>query len=250
MRSFILLSSILMAAMNTANAATVLDVNNTDSNSITSIDLFNKDTTGTNDPSGYSYAGVTINESYEESTRVPYSFNADFGLANSNGAFFDKTITLTSFDDNPTNTWDQLFIKFNVTNNSPYAWSGYHLEFYDSTFTQKLGLTLLQVGIGATTFPYFENTLFDQQTNYGYNGGSELNFWSDTLRQLPGQTNEISLRWDWGNPLDPYSVGNTIGIRQVATVVPIPATFPLFLSALGMMNLIRLRKVAGKNNSN
>jgi hypothetical protein len=252
MRTFVLLSSIFMAAGNiTAHAATVVDVNNNASNAITSVDLFNKATNGTNDPSGTSYAGVTINETYGASNPVPYSFNSGTALANSNGTFFDQTVTLTSFDDDPSNNttidWDQLFIKFKVTNNSPYAWSGYNLEFYNSTFTQKLGLTLLQVGGGSTTYPYFGDSLFDKQTSYGYASGSEIHFWSDTLSQLPGQTNEISLRWDWGNPGDRYHVGDTIGIRQVASpVVPIPAALPLFLSALGMLGLIRLRKLGAE----
>ena len=123
-----------------------------------------------------------------------------------------------------------------------------HVEFYDSTFTNPLGLTLLQVGIGETTYPYFSNVVFDQSSSYGEFGGAELHFWSDTATQDFAESNPISFRWDWGNPGDPYQIGDTIGIRVIATVpVPEPAAGSLVIA--GLAALAAHRRRAGARSS-
>ncbi len=220
-----------LSLANAAAAATVVDVTGSADYSITGVELFSKGAGGTNDPSGKSYAGVQVNLSYGASSLVPYPSQGGYAVVTSAGAPFEFTLQLSSFDDDPGNTWDQLYVVLNVQNDSSFNWSDFHVEFYDATFTNKLGLTLLQVGSGSATYPYFTNVVFDQSSTYGDFGGAELHFSSATVTQGIGQSNQIGFRWDWGNPLDPYAIGDTIGIRVVATTVPEPATSALLGTA-------------------
>ena len=223
---------IVLAMGDHAYAATVSDIYNIDLNVITSA-------TAIADPVGFSRTGVNVAESYGESALIPYTSQGGYAVVNSASQFFDKTVTITASDQHT--DWDSMYINLQITNNTPYAWSDYHLIFYNQDFTQKRGLTLLSVNASS----YFGNQVFDHSTTYGYLGGTEIDFWSTTQTQQPGQTNNIWLRWDWGNPLDKYAVGNTIGIRQVATVVPIPGAMWLFGSGLlGLIGVARRKKAA------
>ena len=225
------ITTVLTAALLTLSgnvyAASVVDVYNNDLNVITHVIAIN-------DPVGFSRTGVNVEESYGESTLISYPSQGGKAVVNAALQYFDKTVTIAASDQH--SDWDSMYINLKITNNTPYPWSDYHLIFYNQNFTQKLGLTLLSVN----TSPYFGNELFDKSTTYGYLGGSEIDFWSNTATQNPGQTNNIWLRWDWGNPLDDHAVGYTIGIRQVATtVIPIPGA--IWLLASGLLGLAGLK---------
>jgi hypothetical protein len=228
-----------------AAAATITDVTGSADYAIAGAQLFSKGTGGTNDPSGKSYAGVQVNISYGADTLAPFPSQGGYAVLTGAGEPFDLTLQLATFDDDPGNTWDQLYVTLNVVNDSPFDWSDFHVEFYDATFTQKLGLTLLQVGVGSTTYPYFTNVVFDQSSNYGDFGGAELHFSSTTNTQGIGESNQISFRWDWGNPLDAYAIGDTIGIRLIATTVPEPAATALLLA--GVAGLLFASRSAGND---
>ena len=200
---------VLFFISNVATGATVTDVYTGDQNVIQSV-------TPISDPVGLGRTGVQINESYRESTVIPYASQGVRALVNPSMQFFDKTLTITASDQHT--DWDSMYVRLSVTNNTPYPWSDYHLIFYTQGFSQKLGLTLLSVNSSA----YFGNDFFDMSSTYGYLGGTEIDFWSQTKALQPGQTINIWLRWDWGNPLDRYEVGETICIRQIATITPEP----------------------------
>lgn len=193
-----------------ASAAIVTDVNGTDLNVITTVtSILDPEYTPTNPRTG-----VNIAESYGENSLV-----------------FDKTIEIEDSDD-WANGWSSLYVNLQVTNDTNYAWSGYKVEFWNADFTSSFPITLLSVNLS----PYFGNDIFDQST--GFSGGTEIIFWSDTIRQNPGETNNVWFRWDWGNPLDYQGPGTVLGVRQIASVVPIPAALPLFGSALGLMGFL------------
>jgi PEP-CTERM motif len=236
-----LLGLLVTAALTgAASAATITDATGAADYAITSVQLFSKGTGGTNDPSGKSYAGVQVNVSYGADTLVPFNSQGGYAAVTSAGRAFDITLQLSSFDDDPNNNWDQLFVTLNVLNDTPFAWSDFHVEFYDATFTNKLGLTLLQVGTGTATYPYFSNVVFDQSSTYGQYGGAELHFWSSTTTQGVAASNQISFRWDWGNPGDLYAIGDTIGVRLIATV-PEPGTSALLGAGIGGLGWLAAR---------
>jgi hypothetical protein len=110
-----------------------------------------------------------------------------------------------------------MYLNLQVTNNTNYAWSGYHIEFWNADFTSRFPITLLAVN----TSPLFGNDIFDESTDVFF--GSDIDFRSDTFRQNPGETNNIWFRWDWGNPLDYHGPGTVLGIRQIATTILIPS---------------------------
>jgi hypothetical protein len=130
-----------------------------------------------------------------------------------------------------------MYINFQVTNASSRAWSDFHLEFYNADFTQAKGLTLLWVGVGSQSYPYFGNDFFDQSSQYGDFGGTALHFWSSGQQVAPNGTLNVWLRWDWGNPGDDHAVGDAIGIRQIATAVPEPVNVLMMLAGLTVLGL-------------
>jgi hypothetical protein len=212
-----------------ASAATVTDVYIDDAMVITNkLDIV--------DPAGSPRIGVNVEESYGENTLIPYDSHDGYGIVNGNQQFFDKTITITESD--KYDDWCSMYLNFQVINNTNHAWSDYHLEFWNTDFTERKGLTLLTVNVGDITFDPFGNDIFDHAD--GWSGGQGINFWSDTIALDPLETGNFYIRWDWGNPRDKYKVGDVIGVRQVATTVPIPGALWLFASGLiGLLGINR-----------
>ena len=211
-------------------AASVVDVYNGDLNVLTNV-------TAINDPVGSGRTGVNVVESYGENHMVAYPSRDGAAIVNGQGQFFDKTLTITQSDQHT--NWDSMYINLQVTNNTPYKWSDYHVEFYSADFTKTFGITLLN----ASGTGLYGNSIFDQTTVNPFQG--KYDFWSNTAVQNPGQTNNLWFRWDWGNPLEPYPVGYTIGVRQVATtVIPIPGAIWLLGSALLGLAGLKIKKVS------
>jgi hypothetical protein len=236
----------LLAALG-AQAATLTDVTGSSEYAITSVALFSKDENFSNDPSGAAYAGVEVGVRYGAQTLTPYDSHGGFAAVAAGPVFFDLTLTLTEFDVDPnagTPPWSQLYVVLSVENDTPFAWSDFHVLFFDPASSEPVGLTLLEVGNGVT-YPFFTNTVFDQSSDYGDFDGAELHFWSDVETQLPGESNEIAFRWDWGNPGDPYEVGESIGIRLIATV-PEPSAALLAVAGLGASALRARARARGR----
>jgi len=227
------LAALIALSAPRAQAASVLDVNAGDANTITSV-------TANVDPANDFLGvrtGVRIAESYGEQTLEPYDSVGGFALVSPTGLTFDKVVTIEAVDQH--SDWDSMYIEFVVTNDTTLTWTDYHLEFYTSDFSQPLGLTLLTVtGIPEVPPTPFGNTIFDQSSPFG---GTEIDFSASAGGQDPGEVNTIWLRWDWGNPGDRYEVGDSIGIRQIATAVPEPGVASLLGLALGALALGRRR---------
>lgn len=224
------IASLILLSPAIAQAASVVDVNAGDANTITSV-------TAIDDPAdGIAgvRTGVRIEEFYGEQTLEPYEVSVGgFALVSPAGLTFDKVITIESVDQH--SDWDSMYIQLVVTNDTAFTWKDYHLEFYTSDFSTPIGLTLLNIGAPGVEPGGYGNELFDETSSEG----TRIDFWSEGDGQAPDATNTIWLRWDWGNPLDRYEVGESIGIRQLATVVPEPGTASLIGLALGALALRR-----------
>ena len=160
-----------------------------------------------------------VEEDYNEDNLIPYQSHDGWGIVDNDIGepvrYFDKVVTLNGAQS------DWLF-SFIVTNTTSYWWSDYHFEFYDEDFSTKLDITDILLD--------WSNTVVFEQWARVYN---ELHFWDPVTRHAPGQTASYNLRLD----LDAIhsTVGDTFGIRQVATTVPEPGS--IVLLGLGLTGL-------------
>lgn len=219
-----------------ARAASVVDVNGGDANTITSVSAILDPADGI----AGTRTGVRVAESYGEQTLEEYPSQGGYALVSPTGLTFDKVITIEAVDEH--SDWDSMYIQLVVTNATTLTWSDYHLEFYTDDFEDPLGLTLLSIGAPGVEPGGYGNTVFDETQSLG----TEIHFFTDGEGQAPGEVNTIWLRWDWGNPLDDHQVGDAIGIRQIATAVPEPGTASLLGLALCALSLRRRRAVSGR----
>ncbi|MBW1794398.1 MAG: PEP-CTERM sorting domain-containing protein [Deltaproteobacteria bacterium] len=232
-------------------AITIEDVDKTDLNTITEIEV-------------QEYLLVVL-EDYNEKHLIPYPSHDGYGIVNEDGNFFDKVVTFTNEDLNKCcckkngnckcdpGTWT---FEFHVHNTSPYAWSDYHFEFWDETFTTRYDsfplLTDASDAWGSSDI--FQNSAFDVD-------GSVLQFWAPDW-QYPCEENQFLLWIDLSQFAQncPCTCGNNnqcicdcenwecaFGIRQVATTIPEPATMLLLGSGLIGLGWIGRRKI--KNGS-
>ena len=159
---------------------------------------------------------VTVFEDYNELTRIPYPSHDGYAIVNSSYQYFDKLVTYTGAT---SGTSSQLL--FQVYNSTPWAWSDYHIELWDSTFTTRL--TTLSVTSGNDQFTSSNNV------------GGVISFYA------PGSHNSLETGNYWITT-DLYAINGTadgqFGIRQVATTVPEPGTIMLMgIGALGMFGV-------------
>jgi hypothetical protein len=191
-----------------ANAATITitDQNPADLNSITGQNY--------NDLSNT----LVVTENYNETHLIPYPSHDGMAVVNSSLNYFDKVITFSGVTSSPTT------LQFVVTNTTPYNWSDYHIELWNSTFTTRLSSSLVTS---------YSNTVFTNMSN----SGGIVTFWA------PGSQS--------GNPADgvgTYTIqanllavngsgDGSFGIRQVATA-PEPGTIMLLgIGGLGMLGM-------------
>jgi hypothetical protein len=192
------------APLGQANAAILIaDVHNTDANTIVSQD----NTLPTL---------LTVTENYQENTWTSYPSHDGYALVNSSLQYFDKIVTYTGAASGTQST-----LTFVVTNSTPWAWSDYHLELWNSDFTTRY--TTINLSAYST----------DQFTNKDYTGGI-VSFYA------PGSHNPTEVG-TYSISTDLYAInGSTdgsFGIRQVATV-PEPGTIMLLgIGGLGMLGM-------------
>jgi hypothetical protein len=222
---------------------------------ITIIDVYDYDQNKITERLYYDDARFGVKEDYGEQYLIPYPYPSHDGYAivNSQKQYFDKIVSFEDGDltkcccGNSGCTYQEGIwaFEFQVHNTSPYAWSDYHFEFWDETFTNRYQNPALLLTDGWDS-NIFQNSSFD---------GSILQFWAPNW-QYPSQTNTFLLYMNLnkfacgcgctctcGNNPCTCDTYRAFGIRQVATTVPEPATMVLVGSGLlGAATFRKLRK--------
>lgn len=184
--------------------------------------------------------GITVTETYGESTRIPYnSLNAilpDAGhlaLVTPSHTYFDKLVTYSGM------TQGQLFeFQFEITNNTPYGWKDYHFEIWNPSFTARQ-----QAPWASPNPPLNLPTLASDQFT-----GLQIHPNVATFYSYPGsgETHEMGVVGTYTLRMELYSFNNTgdgsFGMRQVATVTPEPGSMAIFGIGSGLAMFVRRRR--------
>lgn len=226
----ICLSIIGIQAKANAGVITLADLNLTDAMSITG---------QTANPSG-----VTVAETYAESTLIPYNSLVPIqpdaeGLAivTPGHTYFDTVVTFSGFASNEIGV-----MTFQITNSTPYAWKDYHFEVWNTSFTVRE-----QAPWAFPNSPDFILPLVsDQFTGLSVNPnvGSVFSFPNSGERHEVGVTGIYTLRMELFS-FDNTSAGQ-FGLRQVATT-PEPASMAIF--GIGGSLLMYVRRRRGRTTS-
>jgi hypothetical protein len=214
-----------------AGVITLTDVNITDAMSITS-------------QTGMA-SGVTVAETYAESTLIPYNslvpIQPDAGhlaIVTPGQTYFDKIVNFSGFTSNEIG-----LMTFQITNSTPYNWSDYHFEIWNTSFTVRE-----QAPWAFPNSPNFTLPLVsDQFTGLSINPnvGSSFSF------QNSGELHEVGVTGIYTLRMELFSFANTgagqFGLRQVATVTPEPASMAIF--GIGGSVLMYVRRRRGRSTS-
>jgi hypothetical protein len=227
----VFLSLVTAGMFNTANAGTITvsDLNLGDAMSITSI---------TNTANG-----VTMTETYAESTLIPYTSPipifpdaGNFAIVTPSHTYFDKVVTYSGIA-----SGELTEFQFEITNNTPYHWRDYHFEIWNDDFTARQQAPWASPNPNTGNLP----TLYsDQFTGLGIypNTASFYSFPNSGERHEIGVTGIYTLR------MELYSFTNsgsgTMGLRQIATTVPEPASMAIF--GLGFSFVMAARRKRAK----
>ena len=186
--------------------------------------------------------GVTVTESYGESTKIPYYSlvpifpSAGKAFVTPSYTYFDKVVTYSGFA-----SGDIVEFQFEITNNTVCPWTDFHFEIWNDEFTAR------QQAPWASPNPNSDNlpTLYSDQftglvihpnvaTFHSFAGSGE--------RHKIGEMGIYTLR------MELYSFTNsgfgTMGLRQVATTIPEPASMAIF--GLGFSFVMAARRKRAK----
>ena len=162
---------------------------------------------------------TSIWEDYNEDNLVVYPSHDGYAVVDHDGGevlrWFDKIWRVYG-------GFDSYILEVNATNTTPFAWSDFHFEFYTADFSQQLMLVVTE----ASCHP-FEHS----ETGAGY-----VNFWTEGSGLATGQTGVFTIALGPGE----FDENGDIGIRQIATTVPVPATMGLI--ALGGLGVLLRRR--------
>ncbi|NTU54438.1 MAG: PEP-CTERM sorting domain-containing protein [Chlorobiaceae bacterium] len=209
----LLFSMVPVLQANAVNPLRITDLNNTDANTIIS-------------QSNPSPNLLVVSEDYNESYLTPYSSFGGYAVVNASEQYFDKVLNFIHIAPETSVT-----LQFLVTNTTPYTWSDYHIEFWDSTFTSRL--------TGINILGYSTN-----QFDNGNESNGVISFWYPGAH-VGAPVEEVG---EYMVHVDLYGVygatDGAIGIRQVATV-PEPGMFALLSFGLaGLLGYRRSKAVA------
>jgi hypothetical protein len=223
--TMICLSIIGIDAKANAGVITLVDINLTDAMSITG---------QTANPSG-----VTVAETYAESTLIPYVHLVPIqpdaeGLAivTPGHTYFDKVVSFSGFASNEIG-----LMTFQITNSTPYGWSDYHFEIWNTSFTVRE-----QAPWAFPNPPAFTSPLVSDQFT-----GLTIHPNVGSLYSFPGsgELHEVGVTGIYTLRMELYSFANSssgeFGLRQVATT-PEPASMAIFGIGGSMLMYARRRR--------
>ena len=187
--------------------------------------------------------GVTVTESYGESTKIPYyslvPIYPDAGktaFVTPSYTYFDKVVTYSGFA-----SGDLVEFQFEITNNTFRRWSDYHFEIWNDEFTARQQAPWASPNPNSGNLPTLHSDQFtglvihpNVATFHSFAGSGE--------RHKIGETGIYTLR------MELYSFTNsgfgTMGLRQVATTIPEPASMAIF--GLGFSFVMAARRKRAK----
>ena len=174
-----------------------------------------------------------VYETYADNDLIPYPSHDGYAVVHDFGSgyrqYFDKYVYPQTEDINS----GFVDLLFNVNNDSVRSWSGYHFEFWDLAFQNRLTVTDLFISNG--WFEHEDTILYTD----GYGTGSIATCWTENGSLIdPGMyDNWFYLSIDLAaNP----GLAGGFAIRQVATTVPIPGA--VWLLGSGLLGLVGLRR--------
>ena len=187
--------------------------------------------------------GVTVTESYGESTKFPYMSlvpifpdGGKTAFLTQNHTYFDNLVTYSGFA-----SGDLVEFQFEITNHTDRYWRDYHYEIWNDDFTARRQAPWAFPNPNSGNLP----TLFSNQftglvihpnvaTFHSFAGSGE--------QHDVGETGIYTLR------MEVYSFTNsgsgTMGLRQVATTIPEPASMAIF--GLGFSFVMAARRKRAK----
>lgn len=216
----ILFLCLVFALFSTPNAyangasISISDLNLTDQNVILSQQYF---------PPAPDIPVLEIKEDYNETALIPYPSPDGFAIVNPQLGYFDKQVHYDA-------SLPSIMLDFLITNTTPYIWSDYHIEFFDTNWA-PINLNLIDKSAFDTVF---------QTITMGVTFPNRLDYWNGLLN--PGGSMYLGFTLATGGALPPDFI-----IRQVATTespVPLPAAF--WLLGGGLIGLFGIKKKYSK----